>query len=178
MSRRLAALGALCVLAAACGGDAPRRVDDPGPPRATPTVAPAVAPPGAETRAAAAPDPNDPAEPGIPDLARLARYVFRTMQRHEDVCPLANPYRDSLHFAFAIQVAGARMTSVGLAEVAFEGASGKRALPKAVWPRELTAYVACLAPHLQAVEMSPAPAAGAYQPFYSFAGRPDGIAAP
>jgi hypothetical protein len=174
---QLALFVASCALAACGGRDAPRRVDDPGPPRPTPTVAPAAVPPVAAT-SAAAPDPNDPAEPGIPDLARLARYVFRAMQRHEDVCPLANPYRDSLHFAFAIQVAGARITSVGLAEVAFEGATGKRALPKAVWPRELAAYVACLAPHLQAVEMSPAPAAGAYQPFYSFAGRPDGIAAP
>jgi hypothetical protein len=181
VKKRLVPLVLVCALAACSDRDAPRRVDDPGPPRGTPTPSPLAAPRADRSAAAGAAepaDPNDPAEPGIPDLARLARYVFRTMQRHEDVCPLENPYRDSLHFAFAIEVAGGRMARVGLAEVAFEGSAGKRTLPQAVWPRELSAYVACLASHLKAVAMSPAPADGAYQPFYSFAGRPDGIAAP
>jgi hypothetical protein len=126
----------------------------------------------------AAPDPNDPAEPGISDLARLARHVFRTMQQHDAACPVANRYRDTLHFAFAIGVAGGRMTSVGLVQVAFEGPKGQRPLPQTMWPRELTAYVACLEPALKAVVMSPAPADARYEPVYSFPGRADGLAAP
>ena len=141
-------------------------------------------PPAAGSRSAAPPpvaataDPNDPAEPGISDLARLARYVFSTMQRHEDVCPLQNPFRDTLHFAFAIEVAGGRMTRVGLGEVAVEGSAGKRSLRQAQWPDALVGYVTCLAPHLQGVVMSPAPADGAYEPAYSFAGQPEGKIAP
>jgi hypothetical protein len=141
-------------------------------------------PPAAGSRSAAprpvAPsaDPNDPSEPGISDLARLARYVFSTMQRHEDVCPLQNPFRDTLHFAFAIEVVGGRMARVGLGEVAVEGSAGKRSLRQAQWPDALVGYVTCLAPHLQAVVMSPAPADGAYEPAYSFGGQPDGKPAP
>lgn len=135
---------------------------------------PPVAPPPAATSA----DPDDPVEPGIPDLARLARYVFRTMQRHEEVCPLENPFRDTLHFAFAIEVAHGRMTRVGLAEVALEGPVGRLSLLKRQWPPELVSYVACLEPHLSGVEMSPSPADGAYRPLYSFAGRLDGKPVP
>jgi hypothetical protein len=172
-TRRSLLLALTLALAACSDRDAPRPVNDLGSPPPAVASRPVAAPP-----VAASADPNDPAEPGIPDLARLARYVFRTMQRHEDVCAVENPYRDSLHFAFAIDVTRGRMARVGLAEVAFEGSGGRRVLPKVVWPRELGAYVACLAPHLKAVEMSPAPADGSYQPFYSFAGQPDGITAP
>jgi hypothetical protein len=78
-------------------------------------------------------DPDDPAEPGISDLARLARYVFRTMQRHEEVCPFDNPFRDRLHFALEIEVKGGRMARVGLGHVGVEpeGAREARTLAKA-----------------------------------------------
>jgi hypothetical protein len=168
MKRHAALLALTLVLAACSDRDAPRRVNPLGSPP------PSAAPPPVTATA----DPDDPAEPGITDLARLARYVFRTMRDHEAVCPIENTYRDTLRFAFAIDVAGGRMTRVGLAEVGFEGATGQHSLPKAVWPRELVGYVACLEPHMKAVEMRPAPADGGYQPFYSFAGRPDGITPP
>jgi len=135
------------------------------------------------TRAAApapAVDPDDPAEPGIGDLARLARYVFKTMQRHEEVCPFDNPLRDRLHFALAVEVKGGRMTRVALEHVGVEpaGATEARPLGAERWPRELTGYVTCLAPHLQAVAMDPAPADGSYEPAYAFAGRESGRPAP
>jgi hypothetical protein len=129
---------------------------------------------------AAAVDPDDPAEPGIPDLARLARYVFKTMQRHEDVCPFDNPFRDRLRFAIGIEVKKGRMTGVGLGHVGFgpEAAGESRPLAEGQRPRELKAYVACLAPHLRAVTMAPAPADGTYEPVYSFSANPAGRAAP
>ena len=173
MTRRFALLALTLALAACSDRAAPRPANALGSPRPTTPAWPAVSPP-----ASASADPDDPAEPGIPDLARLARYVFRSMQRHEDACPFGNAFRDSLHFAFAIEVARGRMTRVGLAEVAFEGATGRRPLPQALWPRELAGYVACLEPHLKAVEMNPTPADGSYEPYYSFAGRPDGKTAP
>jgi hypothetical protein len=155
------------VLTLGLGGCGDRSVPDRASGR--PTAAPAAS---AETTAPA--DPDDPAEPGITDLARLARYVFRAMQEHEAVCSLENPFRDKLSFAFAIDVAGGRITRVGVAEAAIEAPLGRLALLKRQWPPELPAYVACLAPHLQAIVMDPAPADGAYQPFYSYAGRPGG----
>jgi hypothetical protein len=129
---------------------------------------------------AAAVDPDDPAEPGISDLARLARYVYRTMQRHGEVCPFDNPFRDRLHFALEIEVKGGRMARVGVGHVGLEpeGASEAHALATAQWPRELTAYVTCLAPHLQSVAMAPSPADGPYEPVYSFVGRDTGRPAP
>jgi hypothetical protein len=136
--------------------------------------APATAPP------AAAVDPDNPAEPGVPDLARLARYVYKTMQRHETICPLENPYRDRLHFALDVEVRGGRMTRVSLGHVTIEpsGAATVRSLAEERWPPELTGFVACLAPHLQAVAMAPSPADGSYEPAYSFGGRADGRASP
>lgn len=133
----------------------------------------------AGTRAAAPSppaDPDDPAEAGISDLARLARYVYKAMQGHDDVCPFANPFRDTLHFAIAVQVKAGRITEVGLAHAGVEpaGAAEARTLSRPQWPPELTGYVACLAPHLKAVEMSPAPADGSYEPAYSFGGTPQG----
>lgn len=154
---------------AACGGGEGRGAARPGG---------AGSSPPSSSGAAAPADPNDPAEPGIPDLPRLARYVFRTMQRHEDVCPLDNPFRDTLHFAFDIEVERGRMSRVALGEVALEGPLGRLALLQRQWPPELAAYVACLAPHFQAVVMDPAPADGSYRPFYSFPGRPDGKPVP
>jgi hypothetical protein len=123
-------------------------------------------------------DPNDPAEPGIPDLARLARYVFRAMQDHEGVCSLENPFRETLHFAFMIEVKGGRMPRVALSEVAVQDARGRRALSPAQRPREVAGYLACLEPHLKAVVMSPAPADGLYEPAYSYGGQPGGRPAP
>jgi hypothetical protein len=125
-------------------------------------------------------DPDDPAEPGIPDLARLARYVYKTMQRHEEVCPLENPFRDRLHFALEIEVKAGRMTRVGLGHVGLEpeAAGEAKTLAEPQWPRELTAFATCLAPHLQAVAMAPAPADGSYGPVYSYRGQPGGRPAP
>ncbi len=102
------------------------------------------------------------------------------MQRHEEVCPFGNPFRDRLHFALAIEVRGGRMTRVGLGHVGLEPERAARPgrSPQAQWPRELTGYVACLAPHLQAVTMAPAPADGVYEPVYSFGGTPAGRPAP
>jgi hypothetical protein len=125
-------------------------------------------------------DPDDPAEAGITDLARLARYVYKAMQSHDDVCPFANPFRDRLHFALAVEVKGGRIARVGLAHAGVEpaGAAGARTLAEAQWPRELTGYVECLGPHLEAVEMDPSPADGSYEPAYAFEGRPEGRPAP
>jgi hypothetical protein len=173
MTRRPALLALALALAACSDRDAPRPVNDLGSP------APAApARPSAPPRVAATADPNDPGEPGISDLARLARYVFRTMGRHEEVCPLQNPFRETLHFAFMIEVANGRMTRVALSEVAVQGKGAKRPLSKAQRPPEVAAYLACLEPHLKAVAMSPAPADGLYEPAYSFGGQPSGKPAP
>ena len=171
----------LLLLAAACtDSDAPRPVPVPDQERAADVTRPfssrESAPPPAP---GAAVDPDDPAEPGIPDLARIARYVFQAMQRHDEVCPFDNPFRDRLHFALEIEVKAGRMTRLGLGHVGLEPAGGEaRTLTEAQWPRELTAYVACLAPHLQAAEMAPSPADGVYEPVYSFRGREAGRPAP
>ena len=124
-------------------------------------------------------DPDDPAEPGISDLARLARYVFKTMQAHQEVCPFDNPFRERLHFALAVDVKGGRIARVGLGHVGVEPAGAEaRTLARAQWPRELTGYVTCIGPHLEATDMAPAPADGSYEPVYAFGGREDGRAAP
>jgi hypothetical protein len=181
MARRslLPLLSPLLAALACTDRDAPRPVpvpDSPAAGDARPLSTREAIPPAP----AAAVDPDDPAEPGISDLARLARYVFRTMQQHEGVCPFDNPLRDQLHFALAIEVKGGRMVRVGLGHVGVEpeGATEARTLAKAQWPRELTAYVACLGPHLRAVAMAPSPADGAYEPAYSFGGQPAGRPAP
>jgi hypothetical protein len=169
MVRSLALVPLLLLIS--CGDrDAPRPV--PVPQEGTRASAPS---PSAEPT-----DPDDPAEPGISDLARLARYVFKTMQAHQEVCPFDDPFRERLHFALAIDVKGGRIARVGLGEVGVEPAEGAeaRTLAKPQWPRELTGYVSCIGPHLQATEMNPAPADGPYQPAYAFGGRVDGRAAP
>ena len=178
----------LLLLAVGCSDrDAPRPVplpdQEPAAAGTRPLSSREAPPPAAAAPAAPAPvavDPDDPAEPGIPDLARLARYVFRAMQRHDEVCPFDNPFRDRLHFALETEVKAGRMTRLGLGHVGLEPAAGgeARTLTEAQWPRELTAYVACLAPHLQAVEMAPSPADGVYEPVYSFRGREAGRPAP
>jgi hypothetical protein len=160
-------------LAACSDREAPRPVRDLGSPAPAAPARPDAAPSVAATA-----DPNDPAEPGISDLARLARYVFSTLEEHEAVCPLENPFRDTLHFAFMIEVANGRMTRVALSEVALQASSGRRPLSKAERPPEVAGYLACLEPHLKAVAMSPAPADGLYEPAYSFGGRPNGKPAP
>ncbi len=172
MTRRPALLALALALAACSDRDAPRPVNDLGSPAPAAPARPAARQPAATA------DPNDPGEPGISDLARLARYVFRTMGRHEEVCPLQNPYRETLHFAFMIEVANGRMTRVAMSEVAVEDAGGRRPLAKSQRPPEVAAYLACLEPHLKAVAMSPAPADGLYEPAYSFGGQPKGKPAP
>jgi hypothetical protein len=184
MMRSLLAL-VLFLLAACSDRDAPRPVPVPDQePAADATRAlssrEAIPPPAGTVAPGGAVDPDDPAEPGIPDLARLARYVFKTMQRHDEVCPFDNPYRDRLHFALEIEVKGGSMAQVGLGHVALEPVAGgdSRTLARGQWPGELTAYVTCLVPHLQAVAMAPSPADGAYEPAYSFGGKGTGRAAP
>jgi hypothetical protein len=174
----------LCLLLAAfaCSDrDAPRPVPvpDQGAAGDTQPLSSRETPPGTAPSSAVS-DPDDPAEPGISDLARLARYVFRTMQRHEEVCSLANPFRDRLHFALQIEVKGGRMARVALGRVGLEppGAEEALTLARVRWPPELPAYVACLAPHLKAVTMAPAPVDGKYEPVYTFAGQPTGKPAP
>jgi hypothetical protein len=181
--RRAPASLLLLVAAAACTDrDAPRPVPVPDQQPAgdaRPLSSREGIPPAAPAPAAAV-DPDDPAEPGISDLARLARYVFRTMQRHGEVCPFDNPLRDPLHFALEIEVKGGRMTRVGVGHVGVEraGASEARTLAAAQWPRTLTTYLTCLEPHLKAVTMAPSPADGVYAPVYSFGGRETGQPAP
>jgi hypothetical protein len=178
----LAAALVLLLLAAGCTDrDAPRPV--PVPDRdvadgSRPLSSREALPPPAPAPGAAV-DPDDPAEPGIPDLARLARYVYKTMQRHDEVCPFDNPFRDRLHFAFEIDVKGGRMTRVGLGHVGHAADAGGEGhpIPEAQWPRELTGYRACLEPHLKAVVMAPSPADGTYEPVYTFSGNPAGQAA-
>jgi hypothetical protein len=188
MTRSLLALVLFLLAAAACTDrDAPRPVpvpdQEPAADANRPVSSREAIPPAAGAPAApgtAAVDPDDPAEPGIADLARLARYVFKTMQRHDEVCPFDNPYRDRLHFALEIEVKAGRMARVGLGHVALEPMTGgdSRTLAEAQWPRELTTYVTCLVPHLQAVAMAPSPADGAYEPVYSFGGTATGRTAP
>ena len=95
------------------------------------------------------------------------------MQRHEEICPFENPLRDRLHFALAIEVRSGRMTRVALGHVGLEPETGgeARTLAAKEVPREITAYVTCLAPHLQAVAMSPSPVDGTYEPVYTFGGQ-------
>jgi len=167
-------LPVLLLLATACTDrDASRPPSDLGSP--PPAVA---ARPVVPSSVAATADPNDPAEPGISDLARLARYVFLAMQRHEQVCPLENPFREELHFAFMVEVKGGRMPRVALSEVAVQGSGAKRPLPRAQRPPEVARYLTCLEPHLKAMAMSPAPADGLYEPAYSLGGRATGRTAP
>jgi hypothetical protein len=183
-----ALLATLLLLAAACSDrDAPRPVpvpdQDPASDAGRPlssreTPSPAVGTPG--VAATPAIDPDDPAEPGIPDLARLARYVFKTMQRHEEVCPFENPFRERLHLALAVDVRKSRISRVGTSHVGVEPEKGgePRTLAAGQVPRTLTAYVTCLAPHLQAVTMAPSPADGVYEPVYTFGGQAAGQRAP
>ncbi len=183
MIRRALASFLLLVAAAACTDrDAPRPVPVPDQQPAgdaRPLSSREAIPPPPSVPDAVA-DPDDPAEPGISDLARLARYVFRTMQRHGEVCPFDNPLRDPLHFALEIEVKGGRMTRVGVGHVGVEpaGASEARTLAAAQWPRALTTYLTCLEPHLKAVTMAPSPADGVYEPVYTFGGRETGQPAP
>ncbi len=104
----------------------------------TPTPAPPPLPPGAP----------DPSEAGISDLARLARYVFREMRAGQGACSFANPLRDPVSFAFHIEVQGGRMTEVHLAWAGVRHAEDMHRLEPP--PPELSAYVECLTPRLQA----------------------------
>ena len=142
------------------------------------TAPPDVTPRGAGEAAAEGADPVDPAEPGLTDLARLARYVFRTMRAHEDACPFENPYRDRIHFLVEVEVKAGKMTRVGLGHAGVGAEEHSHELAGAQSPPELVRYVECLAPHLRAVTMSPAPADGRYEPAYQYPGRESGRAVP
>jgi len=116
------------------------------------------------------PGAPDPAEVGIADLARLARYVFREMRVSEEACPFVNPLHDPLAFAFHVEVIGGHMNQVHLAWAGVRAGEELQRLEEP--PSELTAYIECLAPRLEAVWMDPAPASGEYQPEYSYPGHP------
>jgi len=184
MSFRAPACLPLLLLVACSGGEPPRPVTDfaspgqSGSPLRPLSSREGIGGVGGPAVAAAVPDPNDPAEPGIGDLPRLARYVFRVMGGHDEVCPFENPFRDRVHFVLGLEVKGGRMVRVSLGHAGLEGGDRVLSLAPSDWPRELTEYVACLTPHLKAVAMDPAPADGAYSPAYSFAGRPAGRKAP
>jgi hypothetical protein len=178
MTRLSLTLLALLPFAACTDRDAPRPVPvsdrEPAAEATRPLSSREPLPP-ASPAAAPVVDPEDPAEPGISDLARLARYVYKTMQGHEDVCPFANPFRDRLHFAFEVEVRDGRMTRVGLGQVGHESEAGEvHEIPRAQWPPEVTSYAACLGPHLKSVVMAPSPADGTYEPLYTFSGNDSG----
>jgi len=113
----------------------------------------------------------DPAEPAISDLARLARYVFREMQRHEQACTLHNPFHDTLSFTIETEVKGGRIVSVRVGEAGLESGGETRPVPEGKPPAELVAYVDCLRPVLEAISMAPAPADGPYSPEYAYPGH-------
>jgi hypothetical protein len=176
-SRALALLPLLLLVA--CGGEPPPPVSG----FATPAPSTSELRPwssreqpgaAAEQDTTVTPDPNDPAEPGIGDLPRLARYVFRVMGSHGEVCDFENPFRDPVHFALDVEVRQGRIVRVGLGHAGLEEQGSVQPLAPSELPKELTEYVACLAPHLEAVEMDPAPADGSYEPAYSFGGQPAG----
>jgi hypothetical protein len=187
MSRALAAALVLLTLAACSGGSPPPpvAVASPTPPagagddlRPLSSRDPAASAGAASAPAGAAVDPVDPAEPGITDLARLARYVFRTMQKHEQTCPFENPLQDRLHFALDVEVRAGRMARVGVGHAGHGGdPQQSHEIPRESFPQALTAYVECIAPHLKAVVMAPAPADGVYEPVYTYPGNPMGQAA-
>jgi hypothetical protein len=187
MFRPLAAALVLLTLAACSGGSPPPPVAtaSPTPPATGDDLRPlssreAGAPPAgaASAPAGAAVDPVDPAEAGITELARLARYVFRTMRQHEQACPFDNPLQDRLHFALEVEVRAGRMTRVGVGHAGHGGdPQQSHEIPRESVPRALTAYVECLAPHLKSVVMAPAPADGVYEPVYTYPGNPMGQAA-
>jgi hypothetical protein len=177
-----AALIAVSALAACSGSPPPPPV-----PVASATPAPAGGPlrplssrdTGPAVAAPAEPvDQVDPAEPGISDLARTARYVFRVMRTHEDVCAFANPYDERIHFALAVEVKSGRFTRIGLGHAGTGEPPQERTLSQGELPPELAGYVACLEPHLRELVMSPAPADGVYEPIYQHPGRPGGRRAP
>jgi hypothetical protein len=174
MSRAFAPVVLLAGLMAACSGGNP-----------PPPVSGSARPAESDLRAVSTregvggpADPDDPAEPGIGDLPRLARYVFRVMGRHEEVCPFSNPLPDTLHFALEVDVRAGRMTRVVLGHVGVEQGAAVRTLERNEWPSGLVTYLACLEPHLEALPMDPSPADGTYEAAYSFPGLPGGSPTP
>ena len=137
------------------------------------------------------PLPNPPNLPGLeaeptlappPKVQAPARPRVRPVDRSQLVWCSVDVERliEEDHPARAIWALTGQLDLAGfLAPIeAVEGAAGKRSLRQAQWPDALVGYVTCLAPHLQGVVMSPAPADGAYEPAYSFGGQPDGKPAP
>ncbi len=177
MALRSASCALFLLAAVACDdADAPRPVRElEAPPPAGAPLRPLSTrdAPARDTRPVATrplpPEDPDPAEPAITDVARLARYVFREMRVARGACPFVNPLHDRLAFAFHVEVTGGHMREVHLAWAAVH-ADGEPE-PLETPPPELTAYADCLAPRLEAMRMSPAPADGAYQPEYSYPGH-------
>jgi len=179
------ALGLAAAHPACTDRDAPRPVpafeggsgDGSGPMASHPTAAPpdvrAVmeTPPPAPAVGALPAGLPDPAEAGISDLARLARYVFREMQRHEQACALTNPFHDTLAFTIEIEVKGGRIVSARVGEAALERSGERVPVPGGTPPAELVAYVGCLRPVLEGIPMAPAPADGVYRPEYAYPGH-------
>lgn len=119
------------------------------------------------TPSAARPDPH---EAGLPDLTRVARYLFREMQRRGTVCRSDNPYADTLVYRLRVSVVGSRFADVELAGARLTVGERSTTIGPGEWPDSLRSYVACLRPFLQELEMSPAPSDGVYEPEYGLPG--------
>lgn len=145
--------------------------DDPGlPPRAA--ASPATDRAGT-VRAAEA---MDPAEPGISPLASLSRQVYYHMLAHRERCSLAGLPAVRFGYVIEVEVAGGRVAAAGLASVTSSAGAAPRLLERRQWPRALREYVACMQPHLKALELDPAPPDGSYETEFSVIGT--GEAAP
>jgi len=184
MAHRGATAAALVVALGACiDRETPPPARDgkrPGSAAATTQAAPfeGEPEPGASATGRAGPPPGqpalpgpDPKEPGLTGLVRLARYVFREMQRGEAQCPLRNPFHDTLAFTLETEVSAGRIVRVDLAAVAVRDGGAETPLGADDWPAELEAFVGCLERRLLAIEMAPAPPDGVYRPEYAYPGH-------
>ena len=117
------------------------------------TAARRARPPTRTTR----PSPGSPTSPASRATCSARCSGTRKSARFE------NPFRDTLHFAFVIEVKGGRMTRVGAGATwrSRAPAGEARRCRRRSARRRLAGYVACLEPHLKAVAMAPAPADGA-----------------
>jgi hypothetical protein len=120
----------------------------------------------------------DPTEPNLPDLVRLARYAFRVIRTTQGLCSFQNPMREPLTYVLEIEVKGGVALRSRLVGARLEHPAAPLPLTEENWPEALAEYAACLGPHLQAMEMLPAPSDGVYRPEYTASGSPGTASAP